>query len=272
VAPLRSLSFAAEQSRQSFILRELRAWAYLSVHDLSRQLGVSDMTIRRDLRKLQDAGAVRVVHGGVTQPHGILQTADFVHRAGRNATGKHLIAKYALQLLEDGDTIGMDAGTTVYELAASMPDHFSGTIITNSIPVIQRMLTVKPARVVGIGGELLSASQAFVGPMTVAATSELRLRTFFLGAAGVDVRGVYVAADVERPTKRALIGIADRVILLADHSKFLEPAPVLLAPLNELSGIVTDTAPPTAIAEQLRKANVEIHVAESPAEESGPPR
>jgi DeoR family fructose operon transcriptional repressor len=99
--------------------------------------------------------------------------------------------------------------------------------------------------------------------MTVAATSDLRLRTFFLGAAAVDARGVYVAADVERPTKRALIAIADRVVLLADHKKFLEPAPVLLAPLNELSAIVTDTAPQAAIAEQLRRAGVEIHVAES---------
>jgi DeoR family transcriptional regulator, fructose operon transcriptional repressor len=263
VALIRSGGVGTEQSRQSFILRELRALAYLSVADLSRQLGVSDMTVRRDLRKLEDAGAVRIVHGGVTQPHGILQTADFVQRAGQNAQAKQRIAEYALRLLEDGETIGMDAGTTVYEFAASIPDDFSGTIITNSIPVIQRMLTVRLARVVGIGGEVLPSSQAFVGPMTVAATADLRLRTYFLGAAAVDSRGVYVAADVERPTKRALIAIADRVVLLADHKKFLEPAPVLLAPLNELSAVVIDTAPPSAIAEQLRRANVEIHVAES---------
>jgi DeoR family fructose operon transcriptional repressor len=249
-----------EQTRQDFILRELRAWAYLSVTELSQRLGVSDMTIRRDLRKLEDAGAVRVVHGGVSQPHGILQTPGFVLRAGRNADAKRRIAEYSLRLLHLGETIGMDAGTTTYQLATSLPDDFAGTIVTNSIPVIQRMLTVRSARVVGIGGELLPESQAFVGPMTVAATADLRLRTFFLGAAAVDVRGVYVAADVERPTKRALIGIADRVVLLADHTKFREPAPVLLAPLNELSAVVTDAAPPAAIAERLREAGVELHV------------
>jgi DeoR/GlpR family transcriptional regulator of sugar metabolism len=249
-----------EQTRQDFILRELRACAYLSVTELSQRLGVSDMTIRRDLRKLEDAGAVRVVHGGVSQPHGILQTPGFVLRAGRNADAKRRIAEYSLRLLHLGETIGMDAGTTTYQLATSLPDDFAGTIVTNSIPVIQRMLTVRSARVVGIGGELLPESQAFVGPMTVAATADLRLRTFFLGAAAVDVRGVYVAADVERPTKRALIGIADRVVLLADHSKFREPAPVLLAPLNELSAVVTDAAPPAAIADRLREASVELHV------------
>jgi len=258
---------STEQARHDFILRELRAWAYLSVTELSQRLGVSDMTIRRDLRKLEEAGAVRVVHGGVTQPHGILQTAGFVQRAGRNADAKQRIAEYSLGLVQLGETIGMDAGTTTYQLATSLPDDFAGTIVTNSIPVIQRMLTVRSARVVGIGGELLPASQAFVGPMTVAATADLRLRTFFLGAAAVDVRGVYVAADVERPTKRALIGIADRVVLLADHSKFLEPAPVLLAPLNELSAVVTDAVPPAPIAERLRASGVELHVV--PAEGQG---
>jgi hypothetical protein len=74
--------------------------------------------------------------------------------------------------------------------------------------------------VIGLGGDLLVESQAFVGPMTVDATSRVRVRTCFLGAAAADERGVYVATDIERPTKQALMDIADEVILLADHAKF----------------------------------------------------
>ena len=251
-----------EQARHGLILRELRSAAYLSISDLSEQLGVSDMTIRRDLRKLERAGAVRVVHGGVSQPHGTLQTAGFVSRAERAADGKRRIAEYALRFVQKGDTIALDAGTTVYELAAALPDDFSGTIVTHSIPVISRMLTAQAGRVVGLGGELLRDSQAFVGPMTVEAMAHLRVRTVFLGAAAVDGRGLYVSADVERPTKRALIGIADQVILLADAAKFREPAPVLLAPLNELSAVVTDAPLPEETAAMLAAAGVDLHVAE----------
>jgi DeoR/GlpR family transcriptional regulator of sugar metabolism len=126
------------------------------------------------------------------------------------------------------------------------------------------MLNRGLGRVVGLGGELLVESQAFAGQMTVEAASGLRVRTLFLGAAAVDKRGVYVATDTERPTKLALMDIADEVVLLADHGKFASSAPVLLCPHERVDTLVTDVTPPKAISRHLEQTGTAVVVAQEP--------
>lgn len=246
-------------ARREFTLEAVRTAGFVSVADLARELRVSDMTVRRDLRKLAADGEVEIVHGGVrlAAPE---RTTGFVRRASANPSAKRLIGQRAADLVQSGDTIAIDAGTTAYELAAAVPPGFGGCIVTHSVPVIQLMLHRPGVRTVGLGGDLFPASQAFVGPMTADAAKGLRLRTFFMGAAAVDARGVYVATDVERPTKQALMDIADGVILLADQDKFKTSAPVLLCPLDRLSALVTDVPPPPDIAKVLADAEVALHI------------
>jgi DeoR family transcriptional regulator, fructose operon transcriptional repressor len=220
------------------------------------------MTIRRDLRKLADQGEVRIVRGGVSLPDGSLRVSSFVRRADRNATAKRRIAATALGLVEPNDAIAIDAGTTTYALMEALPETFGGAVVTHSVPVIEYALAHGRSRVIGLGGDLLLESRAFVGPMTVDGASRLRVRTFFVGAAAVDERGIYVSADAERPTKLALMGIADQVVLLVDHTKFSQSAPVLLCDLDALAGVVTDRAPTRAISEQLERRDVALHIAD----------
>lgn len=255
------LRYDGARQRRDQILQVLRSAGFLSVSDMSRELGVSDMTVRRDLRKLEWAGEVRIVRGGASLPHGTLQTSTFGARAGRNAEGKSRIAAAARELVRPGDTIAIDAGTTAYELAAALPGAYSGCVVTHSVPVIHLMLSRPDTRLVSLGGDLYHPSQAFAGPMTVDTASGVRVRSFFLGAAALDERGVYVAADVERPTKLALMEIADEVVLLADGDKLATSAPVLLCPLDRLSTVVTDRRPPRPFVARLRAANVRLHVA-----------
>lgn len=256
-----SLRYDSAPARRRTILDALRESGFVSVADLTRMLGVSDMTVRRDLRKLEKQGEVRVVRGGVSALHGPLHNPAFVNRAGLGADAKKHIAAVACGLVSQSDTIAIDAGTTTYALAQALPEGFRGTIVTHSIPVIQLLLNRGIGKVVGLGGELLAESQAFVGPMTVDAASRLRVRTLFLGAAAIDERGIYVATDNERPTKQALLGIADKVILLADHTKFDTSAPVLLCSLDKLTTLITDGTPPLNVASQLKVAGVEIVIA-----------
>lgn len=256
------LRYDTAPSRRRLILRALRTSGFVSVTDLARDLGVSDMTIRRDLRKLEDSGEVRVVRGGVSLPHGSLQASSFIGRADQNADAKQRIAASAYQLVADNDTIAIDAGTTTCALAEELPETFSGTVVTHSVPVIQHALAHGGPRVIGLGGDLLPESRAFVGPMTVEDASRLRVRTFFLGAAAVDNRGVYVSADAERPTKLALMEIADKVILLADHAKFSHSAPVLLCALDRLDAVITDQPAPPDIVDELTRAGVPLHIAD----------
>ena len=258
-----ALRYDSAPARRRSILAALRESGFVSVADLTRDLGVSDMTIRRDLRKLEQEGEVRVVRGGVSALQGPLHNPAFVSRAGRNAEAKRVIAQVARDMTRSADTIAIDAGTTTYALAQALPDSFRGSIVTHSIPVIQLMLNRGISKVVGLGGELLSESQAFVGPMTVDAASRLRVRTFFLGAAAVDERGIYVATDNERPTKQALMDIADEVVLLTDHSKFDLSAPVLLCPLDRITTLITNAPPPANVIDQLASANVALVIAAS---------
>lgn len=256
-----AMRYDSAPERRRLITERLRETGFISVTSLTRDLGVSDMTVRRDLRKLEKDGAVRVVHGGVSALHGPLHSPAFVSRASMDASAKRSIAEAALTLVSDDDTVAIDAGTTAYALAQALPQTFRGTIVTHSVPVIQLLLNRGQGRVVGLGGELLHESQAFAGQMTVDAARGLRVKTLFLGAAAVDERGVYVAADNERPTKLALIDIADVVVLLADHTKFATSAPVLLCPHEAITTLVTDTKPSRAAADHFRSTGTEIVIA-----------
>lgn len=248
-------------ARRDEIVRRLHAAGFLSVTALTGELGVSDMTVRRDLKQLAAEGQVRVVHGGASLPHGTLRTADFASRGGRETGAKQRIAAHALALVEPDSTLVVDAGTTPYEVAAALPDQFAGCVITHSVPALQRLLHLTEARVIGLGGELLADSQALVGPAAVNALSGLHADVAFLGAAAVSTRGVFVARELEVPTKLALMEASDSVVLVADHTKFSTRSPVRLAPLESIDVLVTDEAPPPTLAQALRRAGVRVDVA-----------
>lgn len=256
------MRYEGAPARRRQILDTLGVDGFLSVRDIAAQLGVSDMTVRRDLRRLELAGEVRVVHGGASLPHGTLHTPDFLARSGQGSGAKQRIAQAALRLVQDGDVIAMDAGTTSYALAAALPDSFAGSVVTHSVPIVQLMLGRSPGRVVVLGGDLLASSQAMIGPMSVQAAESLRARTFFLGVGAIDRGGAYVDTDLERPTKLALMSAADRVVLLADANKLVRSAPVRLCRLDRVHVMVTDVEPPPEFARELGDRGVELIVAE----------
>lgn len=247
--------------RRQRILSALRSSGFASVTELARSFGVSGMTIRRDLQKLEERGEARVVRGGVSLPEGALLYPAFGNRAGSNTEEKRRIARRAGELVAAADSIAVDAGTTTHALAGALPEDYTGCVVTPSVPVIHQLMSDRPeVRVVGLGGDLLRASEAFAGPMTVDAAARVRVRLFFLGAAAVDARGVYVNADTERPTKLALMAAADEVVLLADHTKFAARAPVRLSELARLTAVVTDRMPAAEICGQLAAAGVRLLV------------
>lgn len=255
-----SLRYEAAPERRRWIIDQLHVDGFLSIPRVAERLGVSEMTVRRDLRRLQDSGDVIMVHGGVRLPHAHLRSTEFVTRARSESAAKVRIARHAATGLHTDDAIALDAGTTTYPMVNALPSGFSGSIITPSVPVIHALLNRPEVHVVGLGGDLEPSSQAFVGQLAVDSAQRLRVRTSFIAAAAVDRRGVYVQADVERPTKLALMDIADEVVLLADHTKFESSAPILLCPLERVDRVVTDDVPPQQLVEALAAANVRLEV------------
>jgi DeoR/GlpR family transcriptional regulator of sugar metabolism len=239
-------------------MRQLRSAGHCTISELAEQLQVSEMTVRRDLRQMETDDQIRLVHGGASLPPGGADSARFTSRAEANDRAKQQIGQSAAGLIGLRDTVAIDAGTTAYQLALALPDQFAGCVVTHSVPVIQHMLSRPSVRVVGLGGDLYHASQAFVGPTTVDIASSLRVRTVFLGAAALDDRGVYCAADVERPAKQALMAIADHVVLLVDHDKFATSAPVLLCRYDDVGTLVTDRSPPAPVGRALCAAGTRL--------------
>lgn len=259
--PAPRLRYDAAPARRRWILDELDRHGFLSVTDLAAQLGVSDMTVRRDLRALATSHEIRVVHGGVSLGQSGLRGQEFQARFADQAEPKERIGAEAALRIGSDDTVALDAGTTAYAVARALSRDCRATIVTHSVPVVTALLDRPEIHVVGLGGDLLRSSQAFVGAMTVEGVHGLRVRTFFLGAAAVDARGVYVDADVERPAKRALMAIADDVVLLADSSKFSRSSPVRLCGLDEISGLITDRTPPASVRAALQQSGAELVVA-----------
>jgi DeoR/GlpR family transcriptional regulator of sugar metabolism len=251
----------AGPQRRARVVARLREVGVLSVTDLARELGVSPMTVRRDLHRLETTGQVRTVHGGV----GLAGHEPPLSGPDRDRAALRRVARRAAALVAPDDTVALDAGPVAHELARALPGGFAGSVITHSMPVMQLLAerVAGPARprLVALGGELTATRQALVGPATVAAIAGLRARTFFLDAAAVDVRGTYACSTAEAQVARALADIADEVVLLATGAAFTGSAPALVAGLDRLTVVVTDAPPPIALARALDRAAVALYVA-----------
>ncbi len=251
----------AATDRRLRILSRLRTDVFLAVNDLARQLEVSHMTVRRDLRTLEEAGQVRMVHGGVSLTPESLRTAAFPEDG--NAEARVRIAQYAVGLVSLSDTVVIDAGPTALAVARALPAEFNGSVITHSMPVLQ-LLDEQPggARAVALGGELLAGRHAFAGPSTEAALGQLRARTFFLSPAAVDAHGSYARSPAEASLQRHVIDIVERVVLVATHEVFDSSAPARIAALDRVTDLVTDRPPPPAVAAALHVAEVSTHISD----------
>jgi DeoR family fructose operon transcriptional repressor len=246
--------------RRGRILAQVLRFGFCTIADLAGQLGVSEMTVRRDVRRLAENGELRIVHGGVSAGQTARRSTEFSTRAVVNADAKRRIAQAAASLVHPGDVIAIDAGTTAFDVITQLPEDFAGSVVTHSIPVLHHVLRMSAVRVTGVGGQLYAPSQAFAGPTTVEQLTGLRVRLFFLGAAAIDRQGVYVEADVERTVKQALVDAADKVILVADHSKFDHTALVHLAGFDRIDRLITDRKPPRLINDQLHDHAVHVTV------------
>jgi len=232
------LRYNSAPERREEILRRMRDTGYVSAPELSADLDVSERTIRRDLQRLADLGLAELVYGGALAPGGMTPRSPFEARARARATQKRAIAARALRFVEPGATIALDAGTTTVELARLLPPEADVTVVTHSLPAMV-VLGERPS-LIGLGGLHHPATQAFTGPDTVASIGRLRVHTFFLAASGLSGHGAYCGTPLDAETKRAFIGIAARVVLLADSTKLRQTAPVPICAYDRIDALVTD--------------------------------
>jgi DeoR/GlpR family transcriptional regulator of sugar metabolism len=197
----------------------IRDSGVIRVEDLCHRLQVSPATIRRDLDQLEQIGAIRRVHGGAVSVEGRLEEPVFEDKTSLAAVEKRRIAEAAAKLIEPEDTIFLDGGSTVLELARLVRERTNLTIVTNSIRAAQE-LSGRGPRLIVIGGELRRLSQTLVGPLSRLVLQELHLDKAFMGTIGFALKeGLTTTDPSEAFTKELVMGQARQVILLADSSK-----------------------------------------------------
>ncbi len=232
------------QRRHELILNEVRRVGAIRVTALAEMLGVSDMTVRRDLEALDDAGLLNKVHGGATVPH--LQSSfepGFAAKSLRNTAEKEVIARAAAALVPPGSAIGITAGTTTYRFATELESIADLTIITNSMGVAELLTkTGRSDHTVVLTGGVRTPSDALVGPVAIGALRSLHLDLVFMGVHGMAEHTGFTTPNLlESETNRAFIEAAGDLVVLADHTKW---GIIGLSEITGLSGadiVVTDS-------------------------------
>ncbi|MEU1809959.1 DeoR/GlpR family DNA-binding transcription regulator [Micromonospora aurantiaca (nom. illeg.)] len=231
------------RQRQTAILERLRRAGGVRVTELAAEFGVSDMTIRRDLDTLHEQGLLAKVHGGAT-PAGPGSTDEpgFHVKSVRQSAEKAAIAEHAAGLVRPGAAIALSAGTTTAELARRLVDVPGLTVVTNSLPVAEALhVGGRPDQTVVLTGGVRTPSDALVGPLAVAAIAALHLDLLFLGVHGISERAGFTTPNLmEADTNRALVAAADRLVVLADHTKWGTVGISSIVPLEAADVLVTD--------------------------------
>ncbi|MBA2945949.1 DeoR/GlpR family DNA-binding transcription regulator [Streptomyces himalayensis] len=243
----------AEQ-RRALILDEVRRRGGVRVNELTRKLGVSDMTVRRDLDTLARQGVIEKVHGGaVPVVEASTHEPGFEAKSGLELTAKEDIARTAAALVTPGSAIALSGGTTTYALAQHLLDVPDLTVVTNSVRVADVFHSAQRssgqsqgAATVVLTGGVRTPSDSLVGPVADQAIAALHFDLLFLGVHGISVEaGLSTPNLAEAETNRRLVHSARRVIVVADHTKWGTVGLSSFAALEQVDTLVTDAGLPT---------------------------
>ncbi|MGH9138156.1 MAG: DeoR/GlpR family DNA-binding transcription regulator [Acidimicrobiales bacterium] len=251
----------AEERRQ-LIADEVQRRGRVSVSRLASSYDVTAETVRRDLIELEVRGALRRVHGGALANDRIKVERAVAERAAQMASEKARIAEAAAAYLPaDGGTVLLDAGTTTGALIDRFPTDRQLTVVTNAVTHAQRLVTIPSITVIVVGGRLRGRTLATVDQFAVDAIRWLRVDVAFLATNGITDRGCSTPDPAEAAVKGAMAAAADRVVLLADHTKFGQEHFVRFTDLGDLDVVVTDDGADADDLRALELADVEVVVA-----------
>lgn len=252
-------------TRQEIIVQEVLNRGSMTVSQLSEEFGVAEITIRRDLDELSEAGVLERIWGGVRAKTVSASEPPILQRQKEHTTEKQAIAQLASTLIEDGDVIGLYMGTTTLQLARVLAKR-SWTnlqVVTNGLPIVSELLRIPGIHLMCIAGVIDADEMAFSGALAEQVASTIHLQKLFIGCRGIDAAsGVTNAihAEKELGITRAFVRASREVILLADHSKFRQVYFMQTIPLAEIDVVVTDRRPPEDLVQAFEKNGIATHV------------
>ncbi|MCB1503000.1 MAG: DeoR/GlpR transcriptional regulator [Bauldia sp.] len=254
------------ETRQADLIGRLNQAGFMSVSDLADAAGVSEITVRRDLALLERTGAIRRTHGGALGlRRGDASAFDarepsFEARRQRNGAAKTRIARAAERLIEPGQSVAIDTGTTTFELARLAGRISDLQIVSNSTRVAS-VLADSPNPVYIVAGRVRGNELSVYGQRAVDSIRDYSFDVFFLGISGITADGLFDYSPEDAEVKRAFMARSSKVVALCDSAKFNRKAMVRVAEPHEVHAVVCDAAPDGALAEALARVGIELIVA-----------
>jgi DeoR/GlpR family transcriptional regulator of sugar metabolism len=243
--------------RKQLILSRLQRDGQLIAKAFSQEVGLSEDTIRRDLRELAAEGRLQRVHGGALPASPAV--ADFAGRQRLGAEAKAAIGRAAAALVRPGQVVILDGGTTAVQVARHLAPDLRATVVTHS-PTIAVELAAHPrVEVVVLGGRLFKHSVVTVGAAVIEAASQVRADTFFMGVTGIHPEAGLSTGDLEEAhVKRALSQRAAETIVLASSEKLHAASAYVIAPLSDVSGLIVEASVPEEVTAAFERAGLTV--------------
>lgn len=252
--------FAKERKRE--ILRILSEKGKVKTLELAEMLDVSEPTIRRDIADLDKQGALIRTHGGALPVEEQSIEPTFSEKVDKFSKEKIHIGKTAAALIKEGSTIVLDGGTTTLQIAKYLIGK-SVTVVTNALDIAEELENKEGIEVILTGGNIRWKTRALVGPITEATLSRFRVDMAFIGTNAISVEdGITTPNLVEASAKKAMIKIAKRAFVVADHTKFGHSEFCQVANLEDIAGVITDPQIDDAVISQYEKEDLEVIVEE----------
>jgi DeoR/GlpR family transcriptional regulator of sugar metabolism len=249
--------------RRERILWEIQTQGTTAITALSQKYGVSEMTIRRDLRALAAAGHIERTQGGALPRSEPLIEPRYAAKQELNGGRKAAIAQYAATtLVADGESVIMGGGTTVTYMARYLANKQDLTVITNGLYTMNELLRLMPrTTVICTGGRLRDTSFTFIGPPAEQFFGDIHANKLFLSATGLTLNaGCTDPSIIETQVKKAMIAAAGQVIVLLDSTKWGRTSLVTVLPIEQIDVLVTDDGAPEAAVQSVRERGVDVRV------------
>ena len=251
-----------KEERQQRILNTLRESRQVTVVELSHRFGVSEVTIRRDLRELDAQGELQRAHGGAVAATPAPPEPPVVQRLLQGEHCKECIGRAAADLVADGESIFIGSGSTTAYVARHLVDRQSLTVVTNALNVATELATAAGVTVVVTGGMMRASELSLVGHITEQSLREVRVDKVIMGMQAVSLEaGLTNDYLPEVMTDRTIIEMAPELIVVADHTKFGKVASAYIAPVERITTLVTNPEISPEIISQLEGMGIQVIVA-----------
>jgi DeoR family transcriptional regulator of aga operon len=247
--------------RHQFILNKLQKDQYINVVDLCKELKVSSVTIRKDLKLLEDKTLLFRTHGGATinNPYTIDRTVN--EKEKLQSAEKNNIGIAAAALLQENDSIVIASGTTVYYFAKSIPSGMNLTIVTSALNVAVELMREGNNEITMLGGLLRKSSSSVMGSYAEHTLEDFYFNKFFMGVDGIDLDiGLTTTSAMEAHLNRKMISASQKTIVLADSTKFGKRGFGKICGLEEIDHIITDSGIPVQFVKHLQSLGVKVTI------------